>query len=76
MCAMALLHRAEALSKHKQSHRSISKLDQTSEQTSQLPADLRMPANFIGMPLASVCPTEQPARPVAAGDSAPSSCLP
>lgn len=78
MCAMALLHRAKALSKQKQSHQSRSKLDQTSGQDSHLPADVRMPANFIGTPLGSVLSAliSSLSLPAATQDSAPSSCLP
>ncbi|KAL3141616.1 hypothetical protein ABBQ32_004856 [Trebouxia sp. C0010 RCD-2024] len=49
MCAMALLHRAKALSKYKQSHEGSSKSGQGLAQDTQLPAHVRMPANFIGM---------------------------
>ncbi|KAL3160057.1 hypothetical protein ABBQ38_009774 [Trebouxia sp. C0009 RCD-2024] len=49
MCAMALLHRAKALSKYKQSHQSSSKSGQGLTQDTQLPPHVRMPAKFIGM---------------------------
>lgn len=48
MCAMALLHRAKALSKYKQSHQSSSKSGQGLTQDTQLPPHVRMPAKFIG----------------------------
>lgn len=55
MCAMALLHRAKALTKHKQSHQSKAKSGQANGQGSQLPADVCMPANFIGVPMRPAC---------------------
>lgn len=55
MCAMALLHRAKALSKYKQSHEGSSKSGQGLAQDTQLPAHVRMPANFIGRPLSVMC---------------------
>ena len=58
MCAMALLHRAKALTKHKQSHQNKAKSGQANWQDSQLPADVRMPANFIGMLLRPACAVE------------------
>ena len=48
MCAMALLHRAKALSKYKQSHQSSSKSGQGLARDTQLPPHVRMPASFIG----------------------------
>ena len=52
MCAMALLHRAKAVSRYKHKQHSISNGQQASEGmdgAAALPADMRMPARFIGM---------------------------
>ena len=75
MCAMALLHRAKALSKHKQSHQSINKSGQTSGQDSQLPTDVRMPAKFIGTPRVLLALIGSLSLPATAGASAPAICL-
>ena len=53
MCAMALLHRAQGLRKHKQSQHSTHNPRQSSElggQSDLVLAELRMPARFIGTP--------------------------
>lgn len=52
MCAMALLHRAQGLRKHKQSQHSTHNPRQSSElggQSDLVLAELRMPARFIGI---------------------------